>query len=799
MLLLLFITGCCRNPIAPILDSPQETTSLESLSLEYSLEDLLIDSTLPIEELLFEVQSNNSNISATINEHNLLITAKTENEAGTIELIATDDCDARAAVLFDVQFGQGTIDEEDEEMACLTSFSYPDISGISSVFVAGDFNEWDSSSHPLTQQNDGRWKTDIALEAGSYAYKFVVNETQTQWTCDPEAEWFQCDAGQDFVTDCSLGASSCNSIIVVDECNSPEIALTDFSLSGNQLTLSLSSASSQLDSMIINIDGEEQQLAWQETPLSFSISSLARHSVQITAQTEQGRTSNTVHIPFWTDDFSWNSAVMYFAFIDRFHNGDASNDAQFGATWETGDYMGGDWQGLIDKLDYLQDMGVNALWLSSPLDNPEGLYDGSCSMTITGYHGYWPAHPRALEEHFGDEAKLHELIDEAHQRGMRVLVDWVGNHTHSAHPWYQEKPEWFTEYHLCTENDNWNQAPETCWFAPYVPTINYYRPDVMTASIDEAIHFAKDYDIDGFRVDAVKHMPMAVHWNLQKQIKEELEHQEAGSPMEFYTVGETFATDRGLIASYIGDDFLDGQFDFSLYFKLVSAIAREEGALYALEDEYFYSQEAYQGALMSNFLGNHDVERFISHAAGEVSSLWGDGLCPNGEWRGPAPAPQWEKPYQLLQLAWTWLLTHPGTSLVYYGDEIGLAGYHDPDNRQMMPWSWDQNQSGVQDHVAKLSNARMQYPQLSQAEPIIWWGNPDWNVLAYALSFNEQHALVVLNRSGEWREINNGLSWAGLPSSGSVRNILTEETKNINADQISITLPPYSSQVWIWE
>ena len=102
-----------------------------------------------------------------------------------------------------------------------------------------------------------------------------------------------------------------------------------------------------------------------------------------------------------------------------------------------------------------------------------------------------PMHLEEVEEHFGTKEKLHELIDEAHQRGIRTLVDWVGNHTHEEHNWYQEKPEWYTSEHLCTENDNWNQAPETCWFAPYVPTLNYYRPDVMAESIVEAIKFAK--------------------------------------------------------------------------------------------------------------------------------------------------------------------------------------------------------------------------------------------------------------------------------------------------------------------
>ena len=795
MLFLLFITGCCRNPIAPILDTPQETTSLDALELRYSLRDLLIDSTLSIEEMAFEAQSNNSRITTNIQGQELIISSESENENGTIELRAIDDCDAEAIVQFNVQFGQGSIDTTE----CLTPFRYPHIEGAESVFLVGDFNDWTAEANPLIQQEDDSWKVDIALELGSYAYKFLVKGAAAQWTCDPEGQWLQCDAGQALGSDCSVGAESCNSIIVVEDCLTPKIELSEFSISGNNAQFSLNSASTELESIVLTVNGETEEITWQNTPLSVSLSFEARQSIQISANTADGNVSNTIHIPFWRDAFDWNSAVMYFAFVDRFSNGDPGNDTPFGATWESGDYMGGDWQGLIDKMDYLDAMGVNALWITSPLNNPEGLFGGSCDMTITGYHGYWPSDPQNLEEHFGDSALLHILIREAHSHGMRVLVDWVGNHTHEDHPWYQDEPEWFTEPHLCTEDDNWNQAPETCWFAPYVPSLNYYRPDVLTQSVNEAIDFAKEYDIDGFRVDAVKHMPEAVHWNLQKQIKSAIEHRDVGSPMEFYTVGETFSTDRDLIASYISDDMLDGQFDFSIYFKLLDTIAREEGPLYELEDEYFYSQEAYQGALMSNFLGNHDVERFISHANGEVSSLWGDGLCPAGEWRGPAIAPQDERPYQLLELAWTWLLTHPGTSLVYYGDEIGLAGYHDPDNRQMMPWTWTDYQSRVQAHVSTLSNARQIYPQLSQAAPIVWWGEPDWNVLGYALSSNAQHALVLLNRSGEWKDISNGLSWAGLPSIGTIHNILDGETKTLNSDQLNLSLSPYSSQVWIWE
>ena len=185
-----------------------------------------------------------------------------------------------------------------------------------------------------------------------------------------------------------------------------------------------------------------------------------RNLIQATA-TLNGEDSEVAHIPLWNDDFDWNASVIYFVFVDRFFNGDPSNDESYGANFLTGDYLGGDYAGVISKLDYLEDLGVDVLWLTALNDNPEGLYDGDCGMTITGYHGYWPVSQSRVEEHFGSTEDLQELIAAAHTRGMRVLVDWVGNHTHDEHPWYQQHPQWYTPQHLCKENDNWNQAPET--------------------------------------------------------------------------------------------------------------------------------------------------------------------------------------------------------------------------------------------------------------------------------------------------------------------------------------------------
>ena len=786
----LLLSGCCRNEIAPILDTPQLRSVDENTTWTVPLEDIVIDSSMDLEELTITLQVSNPDISATVEDGWITLTPNETPYNGSTILSVTvqDDCDTFSMEEFEVTFGTG----EQSDSACPYRFEYIAPVNATGVFVTGDFNDWNTTSHPLTKE-DGVWTTEILLEEES-AYKFIVEHNgTTDWTCDPNGEWFQCDPGQPFINGCELGDGSCNSIATV-ECSENTLNILEWSHDDNTVRIDLDGG--EYSELEILYNGVEETQPWHNT-LELNLKEGDRHTIYITGITENGNRSEQVYLPFWTDDFTWNQAVMYFPFVDRFENGDPSNDLEFGTNWYTGDYLGGDWQGIIDKLDYLSDMGVTALWINSPLNNPEGTYEGSCGMSITGYHGYWPQSNTLLEEHFGDEETLRRLIQESHNRGIRVLIDWVGNHTHDEHEWFTEHKDWFTNEHLCMDNDNWNQAPETCWFAPYVPTIDYSKSPVMVRSINDALDFAIDYDIDGFRVDAVKHMPKPVHWNFEKQIKNRIEHT-SDTPFEFYTVGETFSGDRGLLADYIGEQYLDGQFDFALYWKILEVFAHGTGSLVDLEVESQNSLAAFSGNVMSTFLGNHDVERFISHAAGEVSSIYGDGLCSNGsDWRVDAQNPDWDEPYDKLKLAWTWLLTHPGASLIYYGDEIGLPGYHDPDNRQLMQWDWNNRQSSVQAVVETLANARQEYPQLTSDNRTLWWESYD--TTGIALSHNDNHALVLINRSSAPVTVSNALSWAGLPTSGNIENILTGDNIFIENDQLTYTINSWESAVLIFK
>jgi glycosidase len=383
----------------------------------------------------------------------------------------------------------------------------------------------------------------------------------------------------------------------------------------------------------------------------------------------------------------------------------------------------------------------------------------------------------------------------------------VANHVHEEHDLYQTRPEWFNERYLCVEDEdgdgvtNWDQRPETCWFATYLPDLDYTQTEPLVRAVDAAIDQAKDLGIDGFRIDAVKHMPQSIFVNSQARIRAEIEHRDAGGTEDFRTVGETF-DGYWRIAAYLGEDQLDSQFDFPLYYSVLAAFARNEIGLSdgdsSLQSSLAASEAAYGGAVMSTFLGNHDVARFITHAAGEVSSAYGDSACgDDGALRTPATSPDRDEPYARLRLAWTFLLTTPGLPLVYYGDEIGLPGHADPDNRQGM--RFDEELSDRErltlEHVAALGRARREHPALSRGTTVTWWEN-EADLWGYARAYEGDAALVLLNRSGTERSLQNGLAFAGLPQ-GTYEDLLTGERFTSSGDSLSVPIPAWSSRVLV--
>lgn len=400
--------------------------------------------------------------------------------------------------------------------------------------------------------------------------------------------------------------------------------------------------------------------------------------------------------------------IIYNPMIDRFVDGNPGNNKPLLRTDVNPkvDFYGGDVVGITQKIKegYFTALGVNTLWISPVVKNPQGPYGQWVNppTKFSGYHGYWPVSLKQTDERFCTEAELKEFIDVAHANGMQVLIDYVAHHIHQEHPLYKQKPDWFTPLILPDGSKNterWDDYRLTTWFDDFMPTFNYFKPEVVDALTDTAIYWFHHYPVDGFRHDATKHIPDAFWRKLTLKMKQQvlLPSIDAGSPRNIYQIGETYGSAE-LIGSYLGSGLLDAQFDFNMYDAAVNAFKSNKG-MNQLATTLSDSRKWY-GAhhLMGNISGNQDKPRIISLL---------DGSIKEGE---NAKQAGWDRDIQindslgysrlLNMMAFNFLI--PGIPVIYYGDEIGMPGANDPDSRRFMRF-----EKGLQGSVQSINKKEM--------------------------------------------------------------------------------------------
>lgn len=471
--------------------------------------------------------------------------------------------------------------------------------------------------------------------------------------------------------------------------------------------------------------------------------------------------------------YDWRDAVMYFVFVDRFLDGDPSNNGAPSGAEAAAEYKGGDWAGLLQKIEagYFGDLGVNTLWITVPMQNPNNKEIGADGKYYSAYHGYWPADLTKTEEHFGSMADLKAVVDAAHAKGLKVLVDYAMNHVHTSSPVYAQHQDWFWPNSngnggncVCGEGCSWDgDQGKRCWFRDYLPDFNFTNSDARKFSVDNAIWWIQQTGIDGFRLDAVKHIEDAWLLDLRSRVTSDIE---SASQQHFYMVGETFTGDKGLIKYYVDPvNKLDGQFDFPLRVTLARTVLMRKAPMSELAD-FLNSNDAYYGpGIMSTFIGNHDMPRPIHFAQDTPvwDNEWDDGK--NLAWSNQPGPPGGTSAFERLGNAFTILFTTKGIPLVYYGDEVGLPGAGDPDNRRMMQWQgYSMGQQQLLTHVKKLGKIRAEHPALRHgARQTLGVTN---DTLAYKMTSVEETVYVVVNRGDTQQSV------GGLPG-GTLTNLLT--------------------------
>jgi glycosidase len=771
------------------------------------LATIVTDNDDPIESLAFETAPS-AHIGATVEGVSFLLRAS-PGFAGTesVGLSARDPAAHSASARFVVIVGDGN---EPARRDCTTTFSYRGAASTSRVLLRGSWNGWAGEGDLLTRAGND-WIRTVALPTGDYAYTFVVDGVVTRDTANPRSVFVGDDERSRLVVeDCTRPALTAERI---ERTDAGQTVVTFRATDGAQ-GAGLDGAATSVTIEKSGVGGVPARATIANAALNGATLSvtvpvfLGKAAVTASVADRAGRRSLDRVVTAWQNPaqgavqtgvpFRFRDAVVYFAFVDRFANGDLANDALVPQVDARANFMGGDFAGLTAKVEsgYFDDLGVNAIWVPFPGAAPVAGYTGDDGRLYSGYHGYWPRSWDDFEGRFGGRAAFLRFVDAAHRRGIRVIVDLVANHVSNEHPVYlrERTNGWFHPLCVCGESGcGWDDHVFDCWFRPFMPDFDFRKTEAMDAVVASAVDFARATNIDGFRVDAVKHLRP----HFVRELRVALDRAFAPPSEPLLLIGETFTGRFGdpgseKVKEYVGAEFLHGQFDFPLHWEIVATFARREQGFRALDAMLTRAWGTYgAGAVMSAFLGNHDVPRFVSHAAGQIANLWGVGAKEQG-WTAPPGQPAAGEAYDRLMLAWTFVLAQPGIPLIYYGDEIGLAGAGDPDNRRMMRFGGDVSTEGqrVLSHVKKVIAARRALEGLRSNDRATLF--VDDTAYVFTRGTGDDTVIVALNIGAASRAID-----VDVPAyrTRALTERLSGATLQASTGRVALSIPARSSQI----
>jgi cyclomaltodextrinase / maltogenic alpha-amylase / neopullulanase len=673
-------------------------------------------------------------------------------------------------------------------------FSYTAWKPVERINLFGSFNGWNRDSHPMKDEDqDGIYEISVALEPGLYEYKFYVDGEEI------------IDSSNSKAVPNNFGGW--NSILNVKPQHTGKayLHILDYSSDNTSTTFSFFYESEletrQMPGEVIALLGNELlpkdfiMIRGWEIFINIPSEKLTGNKTIRVAANENGRASNLQTImlkdgkPLEKDNTGWYDAVIYSMMIDRFYDGDKTNSipVEHSELYKMANYQGGDIQGIIDKLEegYFTELGINTLWISPVVDNTNNAFKEypPPHRYYTGYHGYWPVHPTRVEERFGDMELLKEMISIAHSNGIKVLLDFVTNHVHEEHPFWKENRDWFGVLELPDGRLNlrlWDEQRLTTWFEPYMPSFDFEgSQEALEVMTDNAVWWLKETGADGFRHDAVKHIPNEFWRTLTRKIKEQLF---IPNDKIYYQIGETFGSYE-LVSSYVNNGQLDAQFNFNLYDSAIPVFIEENLSFAALDQQMHKTFSVYGiNHLMGNVMDSHDKVRFMAYADGDVSP--GENAKELG-WTNP-PEVNHKSSYAKLKLYIAYLITIPGIPVIYYGGEFGMTGADDPDNRRMMRFDeelteWEKE---TLEDVKKIINLRSKHSALRYGDfqTLI----ADENIYTYLRSDLNERILVVLNKSKEKQNIE--LTLPGIYKVNKAKNIFNEEEIDVNENNLSLAV-----------
>jgi len=616
------------------------------------------------------------------------------------------------------------------------TFQYMPPTTAQSVSVVGSFNQWDKSANPMVFQN-GRWTATIELPTGEHAYKFVVNGTE--YVSDPNAP----TTGDD-------GFGGKNGLLRLESTqpkgprmprgqvdaaelrHRPEMPFRN-RLDDRRLSLRIATRPGDLQSATLLV---EHAGHWQRTPMTRFATTPAGDYFRTTLQAP----SAPLRYGFWLEDkkggrfygasgltpkprdpYVWDwqktpafktpdwakGAVFYQIFPERFANGKPANDPPGVQPWggKPGvyNYFGGDLAGVMAHLDYLKALGIEGVYFN-PL------------FTAGSNHKYDTWDYTRIDPQFGSNEDFARLSEALHRDGMRVMLDGVFNHTGTGFAAFQEavakgptSPAWnwytFEGFPVVQEPKPNYKA---WWGFSHLPQLNNANPEVRAYLLDVGRRWLAPGLADAWRLDVPNEVPRPFWGDFRQAVH--------GARPDALIVGEIWADGSPWLK---GDNF-DSVMNYRFRTAVLDFIAYEKLDAKAFGDALDQIRADYGDQVeqvLFNLLDSHDTERFLNAAKGDKAKL---------------------------RLASLLQLTYPGMPVVYYGDEIGMTGGADPDNRRTMIWDEPRQDRGLLSHYQALIRLRKTHPALKSGD-FERIAPPAPKVYAFRRTAGRERLLVVLN------------------------------------------------------
>jgi len=489
--------------------------------------------------------------------------------------------------------------------------------------------------------------------------------------------------------------------------------------------------------------------------------------------------------------------VMYLIMIDRFADGDPSNNGDLYDRKNKFYYHGGDLQGVIDHLPYLKELGVTAIWLTPWYDNYDRLNEIELKedKPSTGFHGYNPQDFYAVEEHFGTLAKLRELVEAAHRSGIKIIQDEVMNHTGPYHPWVDDPPTptWFNgtrSKHLKNRFQTWTlhdpRAVESLkretmegWFLDFLPDLNQHDAEVSRYLIQNTLWWIGTTGLDGIRMDTWQYVPNSFWRDWTRAVKREFPNFKVVGEIKDGDVVHTSFFQGGRVRFDGVDSGLDSLLDFPLFYPIRHAFAEGkpiDEIPKTLAKDYLYTNPE----ILVTLLGGHDDGRFMSEKGATIEGL---------------------------KLANAFVLTTRGVPQLYYGDELALEGGDEPTTRGDFPGGFagdkrnafsvggrTKDQQELFEFIRKLTKLRRDFEPLRTGDLVNLYVSEQQ--YAYARKTRSDAVVVVFNNDNNAARIEFDVS--PIATSGVFRDQLgVSRPVQIKNGKMQVSLPKRSAAIFV--